>query len=229
MKRAGGEAEKLERRKGILALADRLCREQGYEEIRMTDLAREAGLAKGTLYLYFPSKESLFLALSAEKLNAVFAEIEQNLKAAAAKGRLSADLVARAVAGGISKDLCLPHLLSDLHTELEKRIPYKEALEFKQSLAAYIEKAGAELSRLYPILTPQAAKKFFLYLYAQIVGLSHLTDISPFMKKIGSEPGLEIFRLGFAESLEESVRILLKGLEPALSPRAGALNSAYQE
>jgi TetR/AcrR family transcriptional regulator, regulator of autoinduction and epiphytic fitness len=32
----------------------------GFERTRMLDVARDAGLAKGTLYLYFPTKEALF-------------------------------------------------------------------------------------------------------------------------------------------------------------------------
>jgi AcrR family transcriptional regulator len=32
----------------------------GFERARMLDVARDAGVAKGTLYLYFPTKEALF-------------------------------------------------------------------------------------------------------------------------------------------------------------------------
>jgi AcrR family transcriptional regulator len=32
----------------------------GFERTRMLDVARDAGLAKGTLYLYYPTKEALF-------------------------------------------------------------------------------------------------------------------------------------------------------------------------
>lgn len=32
----------------------------GFERTRMLDVARDAGIAKGTLYLYFPTKEALF-------------------------------------------------------------------------------------------------------------------------------------------------------------------------
>ena len=45
----------------------RICRaalsrflSDGFEQTRMLDVAREAGVAKGTLYLYFPTKEALF-------------------------------------------------------------------------------------------------------------------------------------------------------------------------
>lgn len=37
--------------------------DQGYHATKMQDVARQAGLAKGTLYLYFQSKEALLLAL----------------------------------------------------------------------------------------------------------------------------------------------------------------------
>ena len=37
----------------------------GYRRTSMDDIAREVGVAKGTLYLYFPSKEALFCALLA--------------------------------------------------------------------------------------------------------------------------------------------------------------------
>lgn len=33
---------------------------EGFERTRMLDVAQDAGLAKGTLYLYFPTKEALF-------------------------------------------------------------------------------------------------------------------------------------------------------------------------
>ncbi len=38
----------------------------GFEKARMSDIAQAAGLAKGTLYLYFPTKEALFEAALAE-------------------------------------------------------------------------------------------------------------------------------------------------------------------
>ncbi|UUV06337.1 MULTISPECIES: TetR/AcrR family transcriptional regulator [Ruegeria] len=37
--------------------------DQGYHATKMQDVARQSGLAKGTLYLYFQSKEVLLLAL----------------------------------------------------------------------------------------------------------------------------------------------------------------------
>jgi TetR/AcrR family transcriptional regulator, fatty acid metabolism regulator protein len=46
----------------ILDGVDRLLARYGYQKMTMEDIAREAGLAKGTLYAYFSSKEEMALA-----------------------------------------------------------------------------------------------------------------------------------------------------------------------
>ncbi|GGG15639.1 TetR/AcrR family transcriptional regulator [Paenibacillus abyssi] len=48
----------------ILDAAYRLFGTRGYYETKMSDIAEEAGIAKGTLYLYFSSKEELFTAMT---------------------------------------------------------------------------------------------------------------------------------------------------------------------
>lgn len=50
------------RRASILAAARRVFARQGYAETVVDDIAGRAGIAKGTLYLYFKSKEEIFLA-----------------------------------------------------------------------------------------------------------------------------------------------------------------------
>jgi len=50
------------RREEILAAAATVFAECGYAETEMQAVADRCGVAKGTIYLYFPSKEKLFLA-----------------------------------------------------------------------------------------------------------------------------------------------------------------------
>ena len=52
-----------ERRAAILAAALDVFAENGFAAARLDDVAQKAGVAKGTLYLYFPDKEALFEAL----------------------------------------------------------------------------------------------------------------------------------------------------------------------
>ena len=46
----------------ILDSAERLFRRYGVKRTSIEDVAREAGIAKGTFYLYYSSKEELFTA-----------------------------------------------------------------------------------------------------------------------------------------------------------------------
>ena len=52
----------------IIEAADRLFTRFGYRRTSMDDIAREAGIAKGTLYLYFTNKEALFRTLLARNV-----------------------------------------------------------------------------------------------------------------------------------------------------------------
>jgi AcrR family transcriptional regulator len=63
MQRARSESAKLARGDSILTAAEILLRQSGYDAMTMQAVATAAGLAKGTLYLYFTSRESLVLAV----------------------------------------------------------------------------------------------------------------------------------------------------------------------
>ncbi len=54
---------KVQRQEAILEAAFRVFAAHGYEAARIDDVARQAGIAKGTIYLYFRDKEKLFRAV----------------------------------------------------------------------------------------------------------------------------------------------------------------------
>lgn len=68
-KRARSPEEKSFRRQQILDAASALFAEVGYEGFSVALLARKAGIVKGTLYLYFKTREEVFLALYDQSLN----------------------------------------------------------------------------------------------------------------------------------------------------------------
>ena len=63
---------KQERHDAILDAALRLLLRAPDRVVNVADVAREAGLAKGTVYLYFPGKEELLLALHERNMHAFF-------------------------------------------------------------------------------------------------------------------------------------------------------------
>jgi AcrR family transcriptional regulator len=69
-----------ERRCAIIAAAAQLFAELGYSQCEMDRLAAKLKIAKGTLYLYFPSKEELFCACVDDGMH----RLQASLRAAAA-------------------------------------------------------------------------------------------------------------------------------------------------
>jgi AcrR family transcriptional regulator len=73
---AGVREEKKRRtRKTILQAAVRLFGDKGYERTSIDELARAAGVGKGTIYSYFQTKSEIFLAFCEDELEQVYAEV----------------------------------------------------------------------------------------------------------------------------------------------------------
>lgn len=63
------EREKERRRNEILDAAEKVFFSEGLDNATMDDVAAEAELSKGTLYIYFKSKRELYLGINARGLN----------------------------------------------------------------------------------------------------------------------------------------------------------------
>jgi len=86
-------AQQTERRETILAAALEEFSACGFAATRLDDIAKRAGVAKGTIYLYFRDKESLFQELVRAMLSPLVARLE---------AAPMADLPARAIAEAIA-------------------------------------------------------------------------------------------------------------------------------
>jgi AcrR family transcriptional regulator len=64
------------RREAILAAALDVFSQRGFATARLDDVAAKAGIAKGTLYLYFKSKEALFEELIRSRVTPIFDNLE---------------------------------------------------------------------------------------------------------------------------------------------------------
>jgi len=61
------EREHLARRESILKAAQKVFAKEGFHQATIDEIAQEAELAKGTIYLYFKNKRALFYSLVEEK------------------------------------------------------------------------------------------------------------------------------------------------------------------
>jgi AcrR family transcriptional regulator len=67
--------DKQERHDAILDAAERVLLQSPERVANVAEVADDAGLAKGTVYLYFPSKEELLLAVHERRIDGFFREV----------------------------------------------------------------------------------------------------------------------------------------------------------
>src|ERR1700716_4161759 len=65
-------AEQAPKRERILSAALKLFAHEPYQAVTMDRVAEAAGVAKGTLYLYFPSKDALYLGILSDGLDGAY-------------------------------------------------------------------------------------------------------------------------------------------------------------
>jgi len=70
------------RHQEVLEAARRIFARLGYAATNVEDIAREAGMAKGTVYLYFKSKEEVFAAVLANDLECLTSKTIEDMSAA---------------------------------------------------------------------------------------------------------------------------------------------------
>lgn len=137
------------RRQEILEAALRLFNERGFESTTVADIAGAAGAAKGTVYLYFPSKEDVLRGLYEafyEGLGAHFTGIITRLVEDREAGAIRdyRDAIDRVFDGLMSyslenKDLC--RLLIDAGPQLHRQRGARAEDEFVHFMARSFEEA----------------------------------------------------------------------------------------
>lgn len=63
----------------IIEAASGFFSAHNYHEVMMEDIAKEAGIAKGTLYNYFESKESLYFTIMLDRMETLIASLKERI------------------------------------------------------------------------------------------------------------------------------------------------------
>jgi len=218
--RAVSEKAKSERRASILAAAGKLFTAHDFNAISVDDIAKIAGLAKGTVYLYFGTKEALFLELVAEQLETWVSDSTPILY----KARTGSSAVAAAVATTLSERPVLLRLLGLLHAVLERNTEMTSLREFERKLVQITTQSGTLFEGALG-LAPGMGVRLTLWMHATIVGLSQMTATSPTLSAVlTQDDSLAMLRLDFRTELEAALTTLFAGAAARTSkhrPRKG--------
>ncbi len=75
-----GKASKInkeQKRESILDAAIKVFAEKGFHSSRISDVAREAGVAEGTIYLYFKNKDDLLLSVFSKRVGSFVEDVRR--------------------------------------------------------------------------------------------------------------------------------------------------------
>lgn len=213
-RRARSPEARQDRRAAILAAAAELFASHAYEDVHMAGVAAKAGLAKGTLYLYFSTKESLFLGLLLELLEAWASALEAALLQAR-----SPDEVAATLADSLEASPALVRLLSLLHASLERHADADSVVAFKQRLGALVLRTGGRLAAAlgWP---PEEGARLLLHTSALVIGIAPMGRPPPAVAAALARPDLAWMVLDASLELRRAIRAWIRGhgAEAALSP-----------
>ncbi len=208
--RAVTHEQKQMRRADLLKVAMACFADTSYDDISMAAIAAEAGVAKGTLYLYFRSKEEMFLALYEEELARWFEELDAALEHN--RRGASFDGIVQLMSDSLHGRAAFLRLIAILHTVLERNVDRATALRFKTSLRERMLRTGALLEACLPFLKAGQGADLLLKINALVIGFEHLAEPSSVVRDVLQEPDMALFRVNLTEQLLATLRTLLMGL-----------------
>lgn len=202
LKRARAPEDKSQRRETILRAAESLLeRREALDSCSVDMLARKAGLAKGTVYLYFRSREEVLLAVHEKQSHELFDVVERALAAPEAHAE-------RVVGAGLRYLRAHPQfypLAASCRTMLDAGVSTEAALAFKVGIGNRLQALGRGIERLYPGLKPGEGAMLLMNSYALILGLWQLADPPQSLRAVMDRPEMAIFKLDFEKQLTAAV------------------------
>lgn len=200
--RAVAPQDKTERRAAIVRAAEGLLRRDPSATFAVEEIARRAGLAKGTVYLYFASREEMLLAVHDTQLGELFSALERVLS----RPQAGAAAVSRAVLGFLKHRPEFFRLSTTCHGALDASISSGVAHGHREAVASHLTAIGQRIEILHPGMRPGEGATLLKNCYALMLGLWQLA-VSP-LRVPGPDPAdcePAALRINFEEQLEAAL------------------------
>lgn len=211
IRRATRPEAKAQRREDILGAAALLFESIGYDNISMSLVADRAGLAKGTPYRYFRTREAIFLALYSDELGRWDAALQAELTKVPASQTTDTLRIAGLFADLLDRHPRLPALAAILHTTLERNIDIDTAAEFKRRVSHHLSTTGPMLETRLGFLAPGDGARLLLRLHSIMIGTWQSATPAPVIRKLLGQEEFAGLRVDFSEEFENSIFLLLEG------------------
>lgn len=207
--RARSYSAKEARRADILHQTLTLWQTHRYEDVTLQAVAGRVGLTKPALYGYFPTKETLFLALYEEVLGAWLHALTRHLRLG---GTHTPASLAALVCTLLAEHAALTRLIPHLAGLLERNISEDRARAHKGWLLGQLQPLAPLLEGALPGLPPGASLPLLTYTQALVAGLYPMSDPAPAVHAALQDPELQPLCVQFGPALQEALTALYTGL-----------------
>lgn len=165
---------KVDKRELILKAVEEVIKTKRFHEVKMDDVAKEAGVGKGTIYRYFPNKDELYFELAVSGFDSIKNDVEQisssnlnySLKFLKLTQRMETFFLTRKTIARVMREI-------EARYEEESTPRFLKIQQHKLDLRnqiAVIMQEGLEKDKLTMALTAAQYAEFWIH---QLVGLSH--------------------------------------------------------
>ena len=165
---------KIEKREIILKAVEEVIKTKRFHEVKMDDVAKQAGVGKGTIYRYFPNKDELYFELAVSGFDSIKKDV---LDLAASSSnyekkflklikRMEAFFLTRKTITRVMRDIELRYTASDSSHFLKIK---QHKIELRNQIAIIMQE-GLDKQLLKLPLTAAQYAEFWVH---QLIGLSH--------------------------------------------------------
>jgi AcrR family transcriptional regulator len=206
--RAMLDEDKQLRRQAILTAAAALLLEHPEQLASVEDVARGASLAKGTLYLYFATKEEIYLAVHEQQSHSFFDTLETQL--ARERNRPGLKRLTRGVVEAIKQHPAFLPLAIQC-PEFERKADPEVVARCKAGIGARLQQIGTTFEDHYPNLKKGEGARLLIRSYGLMLGLWQLTAPTPIRERLFERADLAVFRQDPLVQIEAALHTLWRG------------------
>lgn len=196
------------RKEEIIAACAALYEEKGFKETTIKDIGKAITLTRTGIYLYFETKEEIFLALLGREYDAWVSEMREIM---ADKTAMSRDSVAEILARTLTNHPRLLRLLSMNLYEMEANSRPERLTEFKKSFGASLETVDSFLRQYIPEMNGERRRRFVYAFFPFIYGIYPYTSVTEKQMDAMREAGIPYQYQSAFQLTFECAKKLLEG------------------
>ena len=219
--RAVQAEDKAARRAAILEAAGRLLARDPENFASVAQVAEEAGLAKGTVYLYFKTKEEMLMAIHAEQASRLFDEVDAMIAARGAQ--LTVADAADCFCAYVQRTPLFLQVASVCHSSFERNVDAEFMYQFRLGIVARLGAIGPKLEAIFPRLEPGQGVELLNHTYAFGIGTWLLCDPAHDPEGM-ARPGLDVLRRDVGKALYRGLIALWRGY---VLPESSSVRDGY--